>query len=108
MSAPVGAAGAATVSFCLVWSDLKSLVTSQISTFKLKAQKQKQTLQIFSKFRYSKILQTQHSKCGTMQALATCSEMRPPVDISVGGEGSSEGVGAGAARIEYSSSVARG
>ncbi|DBB07086.1 TPA: hypothetical protein ACH3X1_011669 [Trebouxia sp. C0004] len=42
------------------------------------------------------------------KALATCSQMRPPVDISVGGEGSTEGVGAGAARIEYSSSVARG
>ena len=42
-----------------------------------------------------------------MQALAKCSEMRPPVDISVGGEGSTEGVGAGAARVEYSSSVAR-
>lgn len=42
-----------------------------------------------------------------LQALATCSEMRPPVDISVGGEGSSEGVGAGGARVEYSSSVAR-
>ena len=43
-----------------------------------------------------------------MQALATCSQMRPPVDISVGGEGSNVGVGAGGARIEYSSSVARG
>ncbi len=42
-----------------------------------------------------------------LQALATCSQMRPPVDISVGGEDSNEGVGAGAARIEYSSSVAR-
>eukprot|EP00891_Asterochloris_glomerata_P009483 jgi/Astpho2/9483/fgenesh1_pm.00145_%23_22_t len=40
------------------------------------------------------------------QALAACSEMRPPVDISVGGEGSDVGVGAGAARIEYSSVAA--
>lgn len=30
--------------------------------------------------------------------------MRPPVDISVGGEGSSEGVGAGKARTEFASS----
>jgi ketol-acid reductoisomerase len=36
-------------------------------------------------------------------ALAACSEMRPPVDISVGGEGSTVGVGAGAARTEFSS-----
>ncbi|KAL3160439.1 hypothetical protein ABBQ32_010759 [Trebouxia sp. C0010 RCD-2024] len=42
------------------------------------------------------------------KALAKCSEMRPPVDISIGGEGSNEGVGAGGARTEYSSSVARG
>ena len=39
-------------------------------------------------------------------ALASCSEMRPPVDIRVGGEGSSEGVGAGGARTEYRSTVA--
>ena len=41
-----------------------------------------------------------------MQALATCSELRPSVDISVGGEGSSEGVGVGGARTEYRSAVA--
>jgi hypothetical protein len=40
------------------------------------------------------------------QALAKCSEMRPSVDISVGGEGSSVGVGAGAARVAFRSSVA--
>jgi len=40
------------------------------------------------------------------QALAKCSEMRPSVDISVGGEGSSVGVGAGAARTEFRSTVA--
>jgi ketol-acid reductoisomerase len=39
-------------------------------------------------------------------ALATCSTMRPPVDISVGGEGSSQGVGAGAARTEFRSTAA--
>lgn len=39
-------------------------------------------------------------------ALASCSEMRPPVDISVGGDNSSEGVGAGAARTEFRSTVA--
>ena len=50
---------------------------------------------------------TQCEHMYALQALATCSQMRPPVDISVGGEGSTEGVGAGAARIEYSSSVAR-
>lgn len=44
----------------------------------------------------------------SLQALAKCSEMRPSVDISIGGEGSNEGVGAGGARTEYSSSVARG
>jgi ketol-acid reductoisomerase len=32
--------------------------------------------------------------------------MRPPVDISVGGDNSSEGVGAGAARTEFRSTVA--
>ncbi len=40
------------------------------------------------------------------QALAACSAMRPSVDISVGGEGSSEGVGAGKARTEFRSTVA--
>mmetsp|Transcript_34561 Transcript_34561/g.87391 ORF Transcript_34561/g.87391 Transcript_34561/m.87391 type:complete len:555 (-) Transcript_34561:523-2187(-) len=40
------------------------------------------------------------------QALAKCSEMRPPVDISVGGETSSVGVGAGKARTEFRSTVA--
>lgn len=40
------------------------------------------------------------------QALATCSKMRPSVDISVGGDNSTEGVGVGGARIEYRSSVA--
>ena len=36
-------------------------------------------------------------------ALAACAAMRPPVDISVGGDadGSDEGVGAGGARTEY-------
>lgn len=40
------------------------------------------------------------------QALAVCSEMRPSVDISVGGDDSSEGVGVGGARTEYKSTVA--
>lgn len=40
------------------------------------------------------------------QALATCAEMRPSVDISVGGDDSEEGVGAGAARTEFRSAVA--
>ena len=40
-------------------------------------------------------------------ALAKCSEMRPPVDVSVGGEGSSEGIGAGGARTEYRSTAAK-
>jgi ketol-acid reductoisomerase len=39
-------------------------------------------------------------------ALATCSTMRPAVDISVGGEGSTVGVGAGAARTEFRSTAA--
>lgn len=39
-------------------------------------------------------------------ALATCSEMRPSVDISVGGDNSNLGVGAGAARTEFRSTVA--
>lgn len=39
-------------------------------------------------------------------ALAACAEMRPPVDISVGGEGDSTGVGAGAARTEFRSTAA--
>ena len=38
-------------------------------------------------------------------AMATCSSMRPAVDISVGGEGDNEGVGAGAARVDYRSTV---
>lgn len=40
------------------------------------------------------------------QALAKCSEMRPSVDISVGGDNSTEGVGVGGARVEYRSTVA--
>ena len=38
-------------------------------------------------------------------ALATCAELRPSVDISVGSDadGSTEGIGAGGARIEYRS-----
>ncbi|KAK9815370.1 hypothetical protein WJX72_002388 [[Myrmecia] bisecta] len=40
------------------------------------------------------------------KALATCSEMRPAVDISVGGDNSNEGVGVGGARTEYRSAVA--
>jgi ketol-acid reductoisomerase len=40
-------------------------------------------------------------------ALAKCSEMRPSVDVSVGGEGSKVGIGAGGARVEYRSSVAK-
>ncbi|GFR45619.1 hypothetical protein Agub_g7026 [Astrephomene gubernaculifera] len=40
------------------------------------------------------------------RALATCSDMRPSVDISVGGENSSVGVGAGAARTEFRSAKA--
>lgn len=39
------------------------------------------------------------------EALARCSEMRPAVDISVGVDDSEEGVGVGAARIEYKSTV---
>lgn len=35
-----------------------------------------------------------------VQALAACAAMRPPVDISVGGDNSSEGVGVGGARTE--------
>ena len=42
----------------------------------------------------------------TVQALATCAEMRPSVDISVGGDDSEEGVGVGGARTEYRSAVA--
>ena len=42
----------------------------------------------------------------TAQAMATCSEMRPSVDISVGGDDSDVGVGAGGARTEYRSAVA--
>ena len=41
-----------------------------------------------------------------VQALATCAQMRPPIDISVGGDNSTEGVGAGGARTSYSSSAA--
>lgn len=40
------------------------------------------------------------------QALAKCSEMRPSVDISVGGDNSNEGVGAGAARTSFRSTKA--
>lgn len=42
------------------------------------------------------------------KALAACSSMRPPVDISVAGdsEESTEGVGVGGARTEYRSTVA--
>jgi len=40
------------------------------------------------------------------KALAVCSEMRPSVDISIGGDGSDEGVGIGGARVEYKSTVA--
>ena len=38
------------------------------------------------------------------QALAKCSEIRPPVDISVAGEG---GKGAGGARVEFRSTAAK-
>lgn len=41
------------------------------------------------------------------KALAACSEMRPAVDIFVGGEGSDVGVGAGGARTEYRSTAAK-
>jgi len=40
-------------------------------------------------------------------ALKACSDMRPAVDIFVGGEGSDVGVGAGGARTEYRSTVAK-
>lgn len=40
------------------------------------------------------------------KAFATCCSMRPSVDISVGGEGSDVGVGAGAARTEFRSVAA--
>lgn len=40
------------------------------------------------------------------KALEICSEMRPSVDISVGGDDSDEGVGVGGARVEYKSTVA--
>ena len=40
------------------------------------------------------------------QALASCAQMRPPVDISVGGDNSDEGIGVGGARTEYRSAVA--
>ena len=39
-------------------------------------------------------------------AMAACSSMRPPVDISVGGDNDSTGVGAGAARTEFRSTAA--
>eukprot|EP00892_Ulva_mutabilis_P000988 jgi/Ulvmu1/10890/UM007_0066.1 len=39
-------------------------------------------------------------------AMATCSEMRPPVDISVGGDDEDTGVGVGGARTEFRSTVA--
>ena len=38
------------------------------------------------------------------QALAECARMRPSEDISVGGDDSDEGVGAGKARMEFTSS----
>ncbi|GLC42729.1 hypothetical protein PLESTB_001132300 [Pleodorina starrii] len=41
------------------------------------------------------------------RALATCSSMRPSVDISVGGDSSNVGVGAGAARTEFRSTAAK-
>ncbi|GIL45945.1 hypothetical protein Vafri_3052, partial [Volvox africanus] len=41
------------------------------------------------------------------RALETCSSMRPSVDISVGGDSSSVGVGAGAARTEFRSTAAK-
>ena len=41
------------------------------------------------------------------KALRACSEMRPSVDISVGGEGSDVGVGAGKARTEFRSTAAK-
>lgn len=40
------------------------------------------------------------------KAMATCSEMRPPVDISVGGDNEDVGVGVGGARTEFRSTVA--
>lgn len=40
------------------------------------------------------------------RALALCSQMRPSVDISVGGDDSDEGIGAGGARLDYKSKVA--
>jgi ketol-acid reductoisomerase len=40
------------------------------------------------------------------KAMAVCSDMRPSVDISVGGDNESTGVGVGAARTQYRSSVA--
>lgn len=43
----------------------------------------------------------------TRSALAVCSTMRPPVDISVGGDSSNVGVGAGAARTEFRSTAAK-
>ncbi|PNH08939.1 Ketol-acid reductoisomerase, chloroplastic, partial [Tetrabaena socialis] len=47
-----------------------------------------------------------HVDVARVRALAVCSSMRPSVDISVGGESSSVGVGAGAARTEFRSTVA--
>ena len=40
------------------------------------------------------------------KAMVTCSSMRPAVDISVGGDNESTGVGVGGARTEYKSVVA--
>ena len=40
------------------------------------------------------------------KAMQACSDMRPSVDFSVGGDTSSVGVGAGAARTEFRSTVA--
>jgi ketol-acid reductoisomerase len=40
------------------------------------------------------------------KAMEVCSQMRPSVDISVGGDNESTGVGVGGARTEYRSTVA--
>uniref|UniRef100_A0A061RVA1 Acetohydroxy-acid reductoisomerase n=1 Tax=Tetraselmis sp. GSL018 TaxID=582737 RepID=A0A061RVA1_9CHLO len=41
------------------------------------------------------------------KAMEACAAMRPPVDISVGGDGDNTGIGAGAARTEFTSQAAR-
>ena len=56
--------------------------------------------------RPSKPVSGSHSRFCAMQAMATCSSLRPSVDISVGDENSEEGVGVGGARTEYRSLVA--